>query len=133
MPHPISFQFCRHCMLIPATKCVTLSYLSNALQFDHPAKTTILYIMPTNKQTQIICCFLSLSFKYYSQQALVKHTQYIKRDVFIVVIYVKSIYYQQDNTINFDILSCQTCFWFVCLWLCTYLEKQQQQNYKHNK
>ena len=62
-----------------------------------------------NKQTEIICYFLSLSFKY-SQQALVKHTQYIKRDVFIVVMYIKSIFYQQENVLNFDILSCQTCF-----------------------
>jgi hypothetical protein len=117
---PVVFSLAGIACYCPLPRCVTLSYLSNALQFDHPANTAILYFMPTNKQTQIIYYFLSVSFKYYSQQALVKHTQYIKRDVFIVAIYVKSIYYQQENIINFDILSCQTCFWFVCLWRWTY-------------
>ena len=106
---PGVFGFVGFVCYSPLSKSVTLSCLSNGLQFDHPASTTIL-IFHANKQTQIICYFLSLSFKNYYQQALVRHTQYIKRDIFIAVIYVKIIYYQQENIINSDILSCQTFF-----------------------
>jgi hypothetical protein len=55
----------------------------------------------------------------------------MKNYVIIVVLYVKSIYYQKENIIKLDTLSCQTCFWLVCLWPCVCF-KRKSQNYIHH-
>jgi hypothetical protein len=77
----------------------TYLLLSNLITLP-PLLPSISCKQANNKQTQIICYFLSLGLKYYSQHALVKDTQYMKRDVFTVVIYRNRMALEFTNNVN---------------------------------